>query len=79
MYKLQCNNDLLVDPIIRTRWHDGKIFRTLKPNYEKFKKKTLYRGPVIWNGLRAATRNIPSFEEFKLYLKKWAKDNNLNV
>ena len=79
MYKQQTNEDLLVKPKIQTRRHKGIIFNTYKPNLEICKKNPLYRGALIWNALDPGVRNIPTFDKFKLYLKDWAINMNMNI
>ena len=79
MFKQQSNEDLVVMPKIQTRRHKGTFFKTYKPNLEIFKKNPLYRGALIWNALDPEVRNIPTFKKFKIYLKDWAKNMNMNI
>ena len=79
MFKQQSNEDLVVMPKIQTRRHKGKIFKTYKQNLEICKKNPLYRGALIWNALDPEVRNIPTFDKFKLYLKDWAINMNMNI
>ena len=79
MYKQQHKDHLLVKPVIRTRMHRGKVFKTQKPRLEKYKKNPMYEGALIWNALPSETRNIPTFDLFKQFLKNWAQNMTQNL
>ena len=74
MFKQKDNVDLMVQREIRTRRHDAIIFETCRPNLEKYKKGTIYRGFHEWNNLDVNTRNIETFCEFEALQKKWIID-----
>ena len=63
------NNDLLKKHQIETRLHTAPVFATYKPNNEKAKLNTLYRGAIKWNNLPAHDRNL-DHSDFKKMQKK---------
>ena len=77
MFKQQNNTDLADKLIIRTRAHDGTLFKVEYPFLEKYKQSTFYRGALLWNGLSAATRHIVSYTSFKLLQKRVMLSNNM--
>ena len=74
MFKQKGNAELVVQREIRTRRHDAVIYETCRPNLEKYKKGTIYRGVLEWNNLDVITRNMDTFDEFKALQKKWMSD-----
>ena len=58
--------DIVVQREIRTRRHDAIIYQTCRPNLEKYKKGTIYRGILEWNNLDVDTRNTDTFLAFRL-------------
>ena len=77
MFKQQNNTDLVDQRMIRTRAHNGTLFKVEYPYLEKYKQSTYYRGALLWNGLSAATRNIASYTSFKLLQKRLMLSNNM--
>ena len=77
MFKQKNNDNLLNQRNIRTRMHDAVVFETCKPVLEKYKKGTIYRGVIEWNGLDVNTRNLESYDEFKFLQKKIMLDKLL--
>ena len=72
MYKYK-NNELYVNKRnIRTRLHDAHVFKTTKPDCERFRNNVFYCGAVKWNSLSVADRNIDSYLKFKQVQKRWA-------
>ena len=71
MFRQKENTDIVVQREIRTRRHDAIIYETCRPNLEKYKKGTMYRGILEWNNLDVETRNIDSFQAFKSLQKNW--------
>ena len=68
MHKQQDKKELLKDKKVNTRLHQGNVFNTYKPNNEKAKQNSLYRGAMAWNSLLSENRN----KEFTLF-KSWLK------
>ena len=64
--------DLIAVPVVRTRLHNTKIFKTERPYIEKYKCNPLYRGAMLWNSLSVKIRNIDDYQDFKGYFKNWA-------
>ena len=77
MFKQQNNTDLIDQLIIRTRAHDGTLFKVEYPYLEKYKQSTFYHGTLLWNDLSSATRNIASYTSFKLLQKRAMLSNNM--
>ena len=71
MFKQKENEEIVVRREIRTRRHDAIVYETCRPILEKYKKGTIYRGVIEWNGLDVITRNIETFDQFKSVQKKW--------
>ena len=71
MYKQQTNTDIVVNRNIHTRRHAATIFETCRPELEKYKRGTIYRGIQEWNNLPAVTRNIDTYDKFKQTQKDW--------
>ena len=46
MFKQKDNQELIVHRNIRTRMHDAVVYETCRPNLEKYKKGTIYRGVI---------------------------------
>ena len=46
MHKQQYNNELLKTKRANTRLHQGSVFNSYKPNNEKGKQNSLYRGAM---------------------------------
>ena len=72
MYKYKENKLYLNNRNIRTRLHDAPVFKTVKPNVEKFKNNIFYNGAVKWNNLTSDIRNIETYDKFKLKSKQWS-------
>ena len=72
MYKQQCQLNLVKAPVVNTRMNKAIVFKTQKPNIEKFKKNLLYVGAMTWNSMKPEIRNIESYEGFKSHQKEWA-------
>ena len=72
MYKNRLNVKFLNVRNIPTRLHDAPVFKTEKPNSEKYKANVFYSGAVLWNELPVHVRNIDSYPIFKNKQKKWA-------
>ena len=70
MYKQQHNVEIVNNRNVRTRAHDALVFKTVKPNNEKFKRNIYYKGALSWNNLPVHERNVDTFEKFKLMQKK---------
>ena len=68
------NMDLVKIPTVNTRRNDAIIFKTVRPNLEKFKNNPLYTGALIRNTLPTDVRNIENYTSLKLFLKEWAYD-----
>ena len=77
MFKQKGNRELVVQREIRTRRHDAIIYETCRPNLERYKKGTIYRGVAEWNNLDVKVRNIETFCEFKSIQKKLMIDRTL--
>ena len=77
MFKQKNNMELVIQREIRTRRHDAIIFETCRPNLEKYKKGTIYRGVMEWNELDVNTRKIDTFDEFKKIQKKFMFEKTL--
>ena len=69
MHKQTGNLSLLKTKKANTRLHSAPVFNTYKPNNEKAKANTLYRGAIAWNALDAKYRNM-NFECFKSHQKQ---------
>ena len=78
MFRQKDNVEIVVQREIRTRRHDAVIYETCRPNLEKYKKGTIYRGILEWNNLDVNVRNIESFNEFKTLQKKIMLDKTMN-
>ena len=74
MHKQQGKIDLIKAPVVKTRMNKAVVFKTQKPNIEKYKKNPLYNGALTWNSMKPEIRNIEGYEGFKLYLKKWTRN-----
>ena len=72
MYKNRLNVKFLNVRNIHTRLHDAPVFKTEKPNSEKYKANVFYSGAVLWNELPVHVRNIDSYPIFKNKQKEWA-------
>ena len=46
MYKQQGNVNIVNTRNVRTRAHDAVLFKTIKPNNEKFKRNVFYSGAL---------------------------------
>ena len=68
MHKQQQKKELIKVKRVNTRLHQGTVFNTYKPNNEKVKLNSLYRGAMVWNGLSSEHRN-QEFPSFKIWLK----------
>ena len=55
MHKQTKNKDLIKKTTVRTRLHQAPVFKTYKPNEEKARQNTLYRGACLWNDLPPMT------------------------
>ena len=62
MYKQQHNVEIVNTRNVRTRAHDALVFKTVKPNNEKFKRNIYYKGALSWNSLPVHERNIETFQ-----------------
>ena len=51
--------------VAETHHYYGWLFQILKK-----KKSVIYEGAELWNQQNPETRNIPTYEAFKEYLKK---------
>ena len=74
MFRQKNNMDLVKIPTVNTRRNDAIIFKTVRPNLEKFKNNPLYTGALIRNTLPTDVRNIENYTSLKLFLKEWAYD-----
>ena len=72
MYKYKNNEKYLNNRNVRTRLHDAPVFKTLKPNNEKYKNNVFYIGAVKWNNLPSHIRNIETYNKFKWNSKNWS-------
>ena len=79
MFKQKDNQELKIQREIRTRRHDAIIYETVRPNLEKYKKGSIYRGIDEWNRLNPEIRNTIDFNEFKTAQKKLMMDKTLNI
>ena len=74
MHKQQYKKELLKDKKVNTRLHQGPVFNTYKPNNEKAKQNSIYRGAMAWNSLSSENRN----KEFPQFMS-WLKHEKYNV
>ena len=74
MLRQKKHMDLVKIPTVNTRRNDAIIFKTVRPNLEKFKNNPQYTGALIWNTLPTDVRNIENYTSLKLFLKEWAYD-----
>ena len=58
---------------VRTRAHDGPLFKVKTPRVETYKRAVEYAGSVQWNKLPAEVRNIIDVNEFKRHQKNFLK------
>ena len=49
MHKQPGNEELLKMSNIKTRLHQAPVFKLCKPNNEKVRQNTIYRGALVWN------------------------------
>ena len=70
MYKQRHNVNIVNTRNIRTRAHDALIFKTERPQNEKYKRNIFYKGALSWNSLPVYERNIETYEKFKENQKK---------
>ena len=56
---------------IRTRAHTAPLFKIPKSDTKAFDRSILVKGGLEWNNLPAHTRNIETYDSFKLSQKKW--------
>ena len=64
MHRFKECDKLLKRPTIQTRLHQAPVFWYYKPNNERARLNTFYRGAIAWNQLPAKERNM-EFKEFK--------------
>ena len=79
IYRQKNNMDLVVQREIRTRRHDAVIYKTCRPNLEKYNKGAIYRGTLEWNNLEVDVRNIETFGEFQNIQRKCFLDKTANI
>ena len=65
MFKQKGNVNIVNTRNVRTRAHDALLFITKKPNNEKYKRNTYYKGTLVWNELPVVERNIDDYRKFK--------------
>ena len=70
MYKRLKKVSLVDTRDIRTRAHDAPLFKIKIPKNEAYKRSVQYAGAVQWNSLSKETRNVESFDRFKLGQKR---------
>ena len=70
MFRRKCRKELLNNSQIRTRAHDGPLFKVKIPRCESLKRSIGYAGAVSWNALPPDLRNTHSYLEFKNMQKK---------
>ena len=71
MYKRLKFENYLDKSNIRTRAHVAPLFEIPKSDTKTFDKSILIKGGSAWNKLPAHTRNIASYNSFKIEQKKW--------
>ena len=79
MFKQKSDMELVKVPVVHTRRHDAVIYKTDKPNIEKYRYNSLYRGAILWNSLTVDVRNIEEYTQFKNYLSDWAHNVTMLV
>ena len=57
MHKQTEKKDLLKICEVDTHLHQGSVFGTYKPNKEKAKQNSVFRGAQAWNSLMEKDRN----------------------
>ena len=68
MFKQKENVEFVNTRQICTRAHDATLFRTNRPNSEKYKINVFYKGAIIWNSMTVNDRSIDSYDQLKKYL-----------
>ena len=69
MFKQRDNVDIVNNRNVRTRAQDAPLFKTIKPNSEKYKRNVYYKGAITWNSLTVIERNQPLYDKFKFTQK----------
>ena len=75
MYKRAQDNLYINHEEGRTRQFDAPVLKVPFLNNETYKKSIVHRGSTVWNSLPSEEQNIPTFDSFKLLLKKKLKEN----
>ena len=57
MYK-QKNMEIVNNRQVNTRAHDAPLFKTIRPNSEKYKINVYYKDVIIWNAMTVHERSI---------------------
>ena len=70
IYSRKQDTEYLVTREVRTRRFDAPVLETVRPQIEKYKKGTMYRGIAQWNTLDVQTRNTDEVTTFKEAQKK---------
>ena len=69
MYITLCSNknnvSIVDDRPIRTRAHDAILYKTVRPNNEKYKRNVFFYGARMWNDLPVKERKTETYEAFK--------------
>ena len=71
MYKRSKIEGYLDNAEIRTRAHAAPLFNIPRSDNKTFDKSIIVKGGIEWNSLSVETRNIKSYNRFKLSQKKW--------
>ena len=72
MFKQKNNVSIVDDRPIRTRAHDAILYKTVRPNNEKYKRNVFYYGARMWNDLPVKERKTQTYEAFKSVQKNKA-------
>ena len=75
MFLRKSDPEIVVQRNIRTRKFEAAVLETVRPNIEKYKMGTIYRGILQWNALDAIPRNTEDYLSFKDVQKKRMLDS----
>ena len=70
MFKQKSNLNIVNTRKVYTRAHDVILFKTIKPNNEKYKRNVYYNGAILWNNLPVGERNVEVYDKFKTVQKQ---------
>ena len=73
MYKRKENPVYIENAQVNTRRHDAVMVKSVQANYTLVERSIFCKGAKEWNNLDLNQRNIPTFERFKAFQKRWLK------